>query len=557
MSACLIITQGNNMFIGADSACSVKNNTGFKRCFDDAQKLFCIGEQVFFCSGNMNNAYKCVDWIKNQFTHFICVEKLKKYLIENYSDIQDEYYSIEILIADYSNSTVYQLSQYNNFNIITYPYSEHIRVICGGYKTSENFQLAKENILMKKPIHDIYFDTYNSIVNECLGGYLYLYSSPNSFSKIRLLEKNIKYANANNYHLLTSEFVTSGHIYGSQLIGGEIISENYSSTTGTYINLKDGTFSFGGGKITYNGNSLILNGVDLMWADIVDAPKKVSEFENDSGYQNAIQVTKITKDTVTAPFIKTLNLTVGNEIIMGSNATISWNNVTNQPTIPSRTSQLTNDSGYQNSSQVTTITKNTITTSYVNALNITAGSVAAENITGTYISGKTISGGKIIGTEISNGNGTFYVDKNGSVTASDINITGGTIGEFKLYYSRTSGSYYLETIPTTSTPLTTGIGNNNNWAFWTGYSYSTDTATFWVTNNGEVHMRNWLYGITKNSWAIWTTTDRSNRYGLEYIFGDWDSNQSIMNIKFVFHDYSNGQKFHYNLPLTGTISGMP
>ena len=105
--------------------------------------------------------------------------------------------------------------------------------------------------------------------------------------------------------------------------------------------------------------------------------------------------------------------------------------------------------------------------------------------------------------------------------------------------------------------MTTGIGNNNNWAFWTGYSYSTDTATFWVTNNGEVHMRNWLYGITKNSWAIWTTTDRSNRYGLEYIFGDWDSNQSIMNIKFVFHDYSNGQKFHYNLPLTGTISGMP
>ena len=356
---------------------------------------------------------------------------------------------------------------------------------------------------------------------------------------------------------LSSKFSQNSYIYGSQIIGGEIISENYSSTTGTYINLKDGTFSFGGGKITYNGNSLILNGVDLMWADIVDAPTKVSEFENDSGYQNAIQVTKITKDTVTAPFIKTLNLTVGNEIIMGSNATISWNNVTNHPTIPSKTSQLTNDSGYQNSSQVTTITKNTITTSYVNALNITAGSVAAENITGTYIYGKIINGGKIIGTEISNGNGTFYVDKYGSVTASDINITGGTIGEFKLYYSKTSGSYYLETIPTTSAPLTTGIGNNSNWAFWTGYSYSTNTATFWVTNDGEVHMRNWLYGITRDSWVIWTTTDRSNRYGLEYIFGDWDDNQKIMNIKFVFYDYSNGKKFHYNLPLTGTISGMP
>ena len=472
MSACLIITQGNNMFIGADSACSVKTNTGFKRCFDDAQKLFCSGEQVFFCSGNMNNAYKCVDWIKNQFTHFICVEKLKKYLIENYSDIQDEYYSIEILIADYSNSTVYQLSQYNNFNIITYPYSEHIRVICGGYKTSENFQLAKENILMKKPIHDIYFDTYNSIVNECLGGYLYLYSSPNSFSKIRLLEKNIKYANANNYHLLTSEFVTSGHIYGSQLIGGEIYSENYSSTTGTYINLKDGTFSFGGGALTFDGEMLKISSPDL-------------------------------------------------------------------------------------DEHVTTITKDTVTTEYINALEVHAGSVDAENILGVNIYGKTINGGEIIGTKISNGNGTFTVDENGSVTASDINITGGQIGEFKLYYSKISGSYYLETLPTEKMPLTTGIGNNNKWAFWTGYDYETDMATFWVTNNGEVHMKNWLYGSGYDTWATWTKTDNNERYGLEYIFGDWDSTNRTMNIKLVFHNHHDGSKFYFNLPLTDKIWGTP
>lgn len=47
---------------------------------------------------------------------------------------------------------------------------------------------------------------------------------------------------------------------------------------------------------------------------------------------------------------------------------------------------------------VTTITKNTVTTAYVNALEITAGSVRAENITGTTISGKTFKGGEVRST---------------------------------------------------------------------------------------------------------------------------------------------------------------
>lgn len=271
---------------------------------------------------------------------------------------------------------------------------------------------------------------------------------------------------------LTSEFVTAGHVYGSQIIGGEIYSENYSSTTGTYINLKDGTFSFGGGALTFDGEMLKISSPDL-------------------------------------------------------------------------------------DEHVTTITKDTVTTEYINALNIHAGSVDAENISGTNIIGKTINGGEIIGTKISNGNGTFTVDENGSVTANDINITGGQIGEFKLYYSQVSGSYYLETLPTDKMPLTTGLGNNSKWAFWTGYNYADDTAKFWVTNNGEVHMRNWLYGAGYDTWAIWTRTDNNERYGMEYIFGDWDSYNGVMNVKLVFHDHWTGRKFHFNLPLENKIEGNP
>ena len=59
---------------------------------------------------------------------------------------------------------------------------------------------------------------------------------------------------------LSAQFVQAGYIYGTQIIGGDIYSDNYSPTSGTYINLRDGSFSFAGGKLKYDGSNLSLNG---------------------------------------------------------------------------------------------------------------------------------------------------------------------------------------------------------------------------------------------------------------------------------------------------------
>lgn len=91
--------------------------------------------------------------------------------------------------------------------------------------------------------------------------------------------------------------------------------------------------------------------------------------------------------------------------------------------------------------QVTVITKNTVTTEYVNALNIKAGSVDAENISGTYIRGKTIDGGTVKGTTIEGGSikigSLFEVDllgnvKANSLTSTSANIFGGKIANFTI-----------------------------------------------------------------------------------------------------------------------------
>lgn len=74
---------------------------------------------------------------------------------------------------------------------------------------------------------------------------------------------------------LTTKFMTSGYVTGSQIIGGEIISSNYvPNTSGTYINLLNGDFEFAGGKIAFdtNDDSLTLKNVTIEWAN-TNAPE--------------------------------------------------------------------------------------------------------------------------------------------------------------------------------------------------------------------------------------------------------------------------------------------
>lgn len=98
--------------------------------------------------------------------------------------------------------------------------------------------------------------------------------------------------------------------------------------------------------------------------------------------------------------------------------------------------------------KVTQITKDTVTTSYVNALSVKAGSVDAEDITGTTITGKNIVGGTI---DI--GNGVFAVDNDGKVTASNFNMSGGGIA--------LNGNLSNSTIDLTATD-----NSGNNYELW-------------------------------------------------------------------------------------------
>lgn len=120
--------------------------------------------------------------------------------------------------------------------------------------------------------------------------------------------------------------------------------------------------------------------------------------------------------------------------------------------------------------KVTQITKDTVTTNYVNALSVKAGSVDAEDITGTTITGKNIVGGTI-----DVGNGVFVVDNDGKVTASNFNMSGGSIA--------LNGNLSNSTIDLTATD-----NSGNNYELWM------NGAVLRIVKNGENLIT--LYGVT-------------------------------------------------------------
>lgn len=287
---------------------------------------------------------------------------------------------------------------------------------------------------------------------------------------------------------LSSKFVQAGYVYSTQVIGGDIYSENYSSTKGTHLNLNDGSFSFAGGKLKYDEtNGLFLQGkVNITdggkigtfsiiqnndYSAIYSGTNSISsntkgiylgtngirQYESDTAnvtiadgvltanganIKGTINATSGTLDTVTAT-----NLTVNSGKIGGwsiNSTTLTAGNITlNSAGSLSGGSTYTWSIGTDGTATFNKLTANnasingTITTGNLTA---TGGKIANFTISGGYLYngigiGTAKSCGISCGSSLSGsddyifwaGNGTFRVDINGKLTCSNLNATGGSI----------------------------------------------------------------------------------------------------------------------------------
>jgi hypothetical protein len=81
---------------------------------------------------------------------------------------------------------------------------------------------------------------------------------------------------------ISADFVTAGVVSGSQIIGGDIYSDNYSqnNAVGSYLNLRDGTFSFGGGSLRFDGKDLLISSPDVLTKNELNEITNWVEYEN-------------------------------------------------------------------------------------------------------------------------------------------------------------------------------------------------------------------------------------------------------------------------------------
>lgn len=223
--------------------------------------------------------------------------------------------------------------------------------------------------------------------------------------------------------------LNSSNIQWKMTANGMAVSSDYGKTWNAGVD-KDGNAVF---------NIMSAIGINFDWAH--GGTLTLGGENNVSG----VQYVKDAKG-------KTLVTLDNKGLTLDSSVKIAWDNVA------------------EATAKVTQITKDTVTTSYVNALSVKAGSVDAEDITGTTITGKNIVGGTI-----NIGSGVFAVDSDGKVTASNLNMSGGSIA--------LNGNLSNSTIDLTATD-----NSGNNYELWM------NGAVLRIVKNDEKLIT--LYGVT-------------------------------------------------------------
>lgn len=279
-------------------------------------------------------------------------------------------------------------------------------------------------------------------------------------SSLGLGKHNYTYFDGNKFvtgvgYGISSKFSQHSYIYGSQIISGDIYSENYKVDAngnviqGSHLALKDGSFNFGAGSLAYditNGLSVkgnitsgsIITGSKFIGGSIAIGDNfSVDESGNVIGKNSQFSNVSITNGSlnINNRFIVDTN---GN-VTLPSNATISWSQVTGTDGIA--TKAYVTSQGYETASSIksTVITKDYIETLSVRAGSVSSNWVYAGNVKAGQIKTGIITSTDGVSTVINLDNGSFSIGKgaltwngstlsvSGTVTTNNITATYGNI----------------------------------------------------------------------------------------------------------------------------------
>ena len=199
----------------------------------------------------------------------------------------------------------------------------------------------------------------------------------------KLYDKNVNSFVDRVGYGMNADFVTAGIVSGSQIIGGDIYSDNYSIAdgTGSYLNLRDGTFSFGGGSLRFDGKDLLISSPDVVTKN---------------------EITTINENYLKTTTVYAENLKVGSANIQGE-----------------------------------------LTASQINTTGLIAENISGTTLNGKIITGGSISiGDNFVVDENGNLTAQGSADITGTITTSNLTATGGQIGGWTIAKKDSDGNTY-------------------------------------------------------------------------------------------------------------------
>lgn len=263
---------------------------------------------------------------------------------------------------------------------------------------------------------------------------------------------------------------------------GDKTKGTITNTAGTIINLDTGSFSFAGGRIKFDSSTNKLtfgSDVTLSWSQVTgtdnvastsDIPTKVSQLKNDSGYQNSTQVTTISRNEISTASIKAGQIKTGT-IVSTDGSTTKIN---------------LDDGTFSFAGGKLKWDKTTL--SLEGNINTTGGTIGGWTITSTDLynsdAGMSSSGSKFAfwaGESnsvhgASNTNATFKVGHNGVLVATGATITG--------VINATSGTFNSASIQTGTIGGFT-VSNSSNYDATSGHAYTTSLYKHTTTSDGN------------------------------------------------------------------------
>jgi hypothetical protein len=234
MSSCLVLNNGNQIIMSADTALSSFDGNTFRRIGNDQQKVFKINDSLIFCSGEVSIVKDTISFIES--LDCIDVEKISSYLKSKNIQPLENIFSIEMLIAkpETVDLKLYQLSEYNNFDVVILetPPDNQLAIYCAGIKTEECASISERELSLSRDVKNAILKIYKQLSCDQIGGYLDVWLlSKNGISKIfrdkidDILEGDKSLSSI--YHSLVADVLVGRLLAGNNLI---IENENNSFT---------------------------------------------------------------------------------------------------------------------------------------------------------------------------------------------------------------------------------------------------------------------------------------------------------------------------------------